>query len=185
MTTDMRSGEGTRGWWTVLGIIAEWTCLLAALGALTITEEADRYVAVEWLMLAGLAGLAASFAVRWARTGHPIRRTGLDGPWALFLVSAAIAAWISYNYGEAWLKFARILAAAVLYYALADSDERTLRGVAAGFVLAAAGLALYWPTQHDFAAEPGKHVDLGVHDCSQSADRLAASHALPVGRSAV
>ncbi len=139
-----------------MGIIAEWTCLLAALGALTITEEADRYVAVEWLMLAGLAGLAASFAVRWARTGHPIRRTGLDGPWALFLVSAAIAAWISYNYGEAWLKFARILAAAVLYYALADSDERTLRGVAAGFVLAAAGLALYWPTQHDFAAEPGK-----------------------------
>ena len=130
--------------------VLEWVLLLGALGAFTITEEFRPYVA--W----GLGALAVSFAVRWIRTRHPLCHTGLEGPWLLFVASAGVGLWAAYDRPLALLKFARILAAMVLYYALAESDERTLQRVAAGLVLLATGLALYWPTQHDFFGEPAK-----------------------------
>jgi O-antigen ligase len=137
----------------VIGIILaglEWAFLLAALSGLTLTEEYRPYVA------GCLVALVLTFPVRWLRTGRLVCITGLEAPGVLFVVSAGIGVWAAYDRPLALLLFARIIAAVALYHTLVASGEKTLEWVAAGFVLAAAALALYWPTQHDFAAEPAK-----------------------------
>lgn len=142
-------GRGTR--WNVVLLALEWTLLLAGVGVLTITKVYRPYVAVGLDVL-----LPASFLARYARTGRIIPRTGMEVPWGLFVVGAYAGLWAAYDRPLALLLSARILAAVVVYYALVKSSERVLWWAAIGFVLMAAVLALYWPTQHDFAAEPGK-----------------------------
>jgi hypothetical protein len=46
------------------------------------------------------------------------------------------------------------VSALAFFYAVVDSDERVLKWVAAGMVLAACAYALCWPTQWDFRARP-------------------------------
>lgn len=137
----------------------EWLLLAAALAAFTITETYAGYVSLGLLLLAG------AFSLRIIRTHHLAPLTGLEAPGLLFIVSAAVAAWAAYDQPTALLQFARILAAAVLYYAVIDSTLQpdkprrsytVVRLTAFVFVLAAAGLALYWPLLHDFSAEPSK-----------------------------
>lgn len=138
---------------------AEWLLLAAALAALTITETYTWYITV------GLFCLAGSFGLRVLRTRHLAPLTGFEIPGLLFLFSAGIAAWVAYDQSVAILQFSRILAAAVLYYAVIDStllpdtpnrSYGIVRIVASVFALAAASLAIYWPLLHDFNAEPGK-----------------------------
>ena len=117
--------------------------------------------------------LAVAFALRVMRSGHIFAATGMEAPAALFLLSAAIATWAAYDRPTALLQFYRLLAAAVLFYAVIDSsiptmpghsedsggekrDYAPLRWVSAGLVAAAAFLALYWPAQHDFSAGTAK-----------------------------
>jgi len=128
----------------------EWALLLAALAAFTITEQYRPYVTV------GLGLLAASFGLRWLRTGKFVPRSGLELSAILFIASAALATWIAVDQPTAMLQMARILAAAALFYAVVNLERAWLPWLAAGLVAAAAFLALYWPLQHDFAAETAK-----------------------------
>ena len=128
----------------------EWALLLAALAAFTITEQYRPYVTV------GLGLLAASFGLRWLRTGKFVPRSGLELSAILFIASAALATWIAVDRPTAMLQMARILAAAALFYAIVSLERAWLPWLAAGLVAAAAFLALYWPLQHDFAAETAK-----------------------------
>ena len=128
----------------------EWALLLLALAAFSLTEVYSPYVTV------GLLSLLASFIIRAARTHTLLPRTGLEIPWALGIASAAVAVWIAYNQPVALLQFYRLLAAFVIYEALATSQENFLRWPAAAFLAGAAALAIYWPAHNDFAATPGK-----------------------------
>lgn len=137
----------------------EWALLLLALASFTITETYQLYVTI------GLLLLAASFVLRAARTRWLaasaeskkfLPRTGLEIPWALGIVSALIAVWAAYDHPLAWLQFYRFLAACVLFYAIVDSSPALQRWLAGGFLLAATGLAGYWPWHNDFALNPGK-----------------------------
>ena len=131
-------------------LILEWILLLLALAAFTITETYRPYVTL------GLILLLASFTVRILRTHTFLPRTGLELPWLLGLISAAVAVWIAYDQPVALLQFYRLLAAAVIFYAVVAMPKNSLRWLALGFLAAAAGLAVYWPLHTDFSVQPGK-----------------------------
>lgn len=128
----------------------EWGFILLGIGLLTLTEQYQTYI------LFGLALLVAANLLRWLRTGRLARRSGLEWPIVLFLGSAAVAVAISYEPATSFLQLTRMLAAVTLFYSITESNEQQQTWLAAGFVLAAAVLAVYWPLQHDFSAEPGK-----------------------------
>jgi len=112
-------------------------------------------VAVVWLV--GLAG-------HWLGAWTYRLRTPLDLPLALFVATAALGLWATYHRDSAtayqpfdnavgWQKLGLILAAVLIYYALAHLPARRSLWIAvAGISLAGAGAALYFLLSHDFAA---------------------------------
>ena len=133
-----------------LGVALEWALVLVATALFTITESYQPSVTV------GLGLLAVFFAERGVRGKLASLRSGMEGPVLLFIISAAAATAISYNSGAALLQFARILAAAALFFIIADSQSPVREMAASGFLLATAGLAVYWPLKNDFTLAPGK-----------------------------
>ena len=128
----------------------EWLLLVLGVSALTVTEQ------YRWYVTGGLILLAIAFLLRGWRTGRLVPRTGLEIPGLLFLISALVAAALSYDVSAAWLQVARILAGTILFYAVVDSSEATRNKVALGFVVATTALAIYWPLQHDFSSGQSK-----------------------------
>lgn len=141
--------EGSRSRFSSLAY-PEWLLLLAGLGLLTITEQ------YRWFVTVGLVLMGISFGLRAWRSGHLLPRMGLEIPALLFLLSAGVATWISYDRSAALLQFVRILAAGVLLYAVVDSGKAFIPWLAGGVVAAASYLAVYWPTQFDFSAGAAK-----------------------------
>jgi O-antigen ligase len=138
----------------VLGAVL-WILLLAGLGILIISGSFQPWV----LLAMGL--LAAAFGLSMIQASH-VKRSGLEIPWFLTLASAGVAVWAAYDPGPAALQFARLLGAFVLFYAVLFSPEQFQRWVASGFLLAAGGLALYWPLRHDFSGDAVKFTPLNA-----------------------
>ena len=130
--------------------LAGWLVLFAATGLFTITEVYNTGVVV------GMGLLALFFAIQVVNGRLWPEHTALEIPAVLFIGSAAAAAFISYQQGDALLQFARILAALALFTMVAESSLAEQRWLVSGLVLAAAALAVYWPLQHDFSSLPGK-----------------------------
>ena len=109
-------------------------------------------------MWAGVGLLAGSFLLRWLATGRPARRTPLDLPLMLFVVSAAIGIWAAYDRPTAWVKFLLIVSAVAIYYLLASRAAEQWFAVlmVLGLSLFGAALAVYFVTQFDYSAQPGK-----------------------------
>ncbi|MFC2043247.1 O-antigen ligase family protein [Chloroflexota bacterium] len=103
-------------------------------------------------MLLGFGLLLAAFILRGFRTANFFPKTGLGPGIALFLISAIFASWISFDQESAYLQFARILAAVVLFYTIIESSTLVRQLVIIAFVLGVAILAIYWPIQHNFGA---------------------------------
>ena len=133
-----------------LGVLSEWLLLVSALALFTITETYQPYVTV------GLALLAVFYAERGLRGKLIAVRTGLEIPLLLFVLSAGLSTWLSYNQGPALLQFARLLAAVGVFLILVESRPPVPEAAAFVFLTAAAGLALYWPLKNDFSISPGK-----------------------------
>ena len=76
-------------------------------------------------------------------------RTGLELPLLLFVFSAGLSTWISYNQGPALIQFGRILGSVGLFVALVDSRPLTQKTVATGFLFIATALASYWLIHND------------------------------------
>ncbi|MGB7117603.1 MAG: hypothetical protein WBD56_15795, partial [Anaerolineales bacterium] len=74
----------------------EWGVLLAALISLTISRSYHSYV------LLGFGLLIVAFILRSFRTGNFFPKTGLGPGIALFLISAVIASWISFDQKSAF-----------------------------------------------------------------------------------
>jgi hypothetical protein len=76
----------------------------------------------------------------------------------LFVVSALIGVWASYDTATSWRKFAMIIAAVALYYVLVAlrGAPQLIKAFVWLFLFGCCALTLYFVTQHDYAAQPGK-----------------------------
>ena len=110
------------------------------------------------ILYTGVALLALGLVGRSLRKGHVIPSTILDLPMLLFLVGAFIGWWVAYNPELGTLKLHLLISAVAIYYLLADAKPEEVHGFVAGFLLLAAGIAVVFCTQHDFAAEPSKYA---------------------------
>jgi O-antigen ligase len=140
----------------------EWALLLIGLGMISIPEAFQLYT------LPGLACLLGAFVLRVAHDGRRLYHTGMEIPGLVFLASAALATWISYDQGMAFLQFERLLAAGVLFYVVvgrkisagdgsaAHRKEVELRWIGVGILALASALAIYWPLHQDYSALDNK-----------------------------
>ena len=85
-------------------------------------------------------------------------RTPLDLPLVFFVVSALVGVWASYDPATSWRKFALIVAAVAIYYAvvLLRAAPRLLELFVWLFLIGSAALAVYFVTQNDYANQSGK-----------------------------
>lgn len=113
----------------------------------------ETYSPTVWL---ALSALAISFGVRWLRSGHFLPRTGAEFPLGVFLASAALSTWVAYDRPLAFLQLVRLIATAVVFYAVVDGGPLLRRLVPLGVAGATAALGVYFVLRHDFSADAGK-----------------------------
>ena len=80
------------------------------------------------------------------------RRTRLDWPLLLFLLTAVLGVWTAVNFGMAAEKFWLIVGSIILFYALAGQSRRDVWLVAAVLGVVAAGIAGYFLLTNDWGA---------------------------------
>jgi len=130
--------------------LIEWVLVFAALTLFSITETYQSYVTI------GLGLLAVFYFERGLRGKLISVKTGLETPIILFIASAGLAVWNSYNQEIALLQFGRILAAVAFFFAMTDNQAPFPEIIAVAFLCAAAVLAIYWPSKTDFSQLPTK-----------------------------
>ncbi|MFZ6028839.1 MAG: tetratricopeptide repeat protein [Chloroflexota bacterium] len=94
------------------------------------------------------------WAVRIGAGRFPFRRTALDAPILLFLLTAGIGLWAAYDRSAAWEKFWWLVAASRLYYALAGQRRENFFAAATLVTGTAALLCLLFLLAFDWAAHP-------------------------------
>ncbi len=93
-------------------------------------------------------------------------------PLLLFIVSAVIGVYVSYDFALSLRKFYLIIAGIALYYVLATTHTEVARELVVwGLLLVCVGTAVYFMTQTDFAQEPAKvsflnQIGLTIHRLS-------------------
>jgi len=103
--------------------------------------------ALAWVLLPQLGWVILVISLLpWALRlilGHfPFRRTTLDLPIGVFLITAGMGVWAAYDQSAAWEKFWWIVAACRLYYALAAQPKANFQTTALLIVAIAALLSL-------------------------------------------
>jgi len=96
---------------------------------------------------------------RFSQRRPLFQRTLLDLPIAIFLVTAAVAAWASYDHQAAFAKLCMLAGAVFLFYALAGQPRVNFLLVAAFLGGTGAMIAVYFLLAHDWQAMP---ADLGI-----------------------
>ncbi len=117
------------------------------------------------------------WALRWRLTGRLSRRSGLEAPLLLFLLTAGIGVWAAFDRQAAGHKFWLIVGGVLLLYALVNAESLADRR-AWLLSLFAAGVALLVLFTHDWAAHPAKIAVL-----SRLGRGLQPSPAPPTARS--
>lgn len=147
----------------VLGAV-EWAGTLGAAGLWMIFGIRQDYPGAglfliapsQWILWAGTGLILVGLFARGMRTGHMIPSSLFDGPLLLFLIGGFVGLACAYDPDLGLLKLHYLLSAVSITYLLAAAGSEGLQRFAMGLTLAGAGLALYWTTQHDYAAEPVK-----------------------------
>lgn len=83
-----------------------------------------------------------------------VRRTLLDVPIGLFVLTALLGVWASYDRLSAWAKFWQISSAVLLYYALSRQPRLNFWKIAYLFSSIAAVIGLYFMLTHDWFLQP-------------------------------
>jgi putative inorganic carbon (HCO3(-)) transporter len=94
------------------------------------------------------------WAARLAAGRFPFKRTAFDLPLALFIGTAMIGVWAAYNREAAWLKFWMLVAAMLVFYALAGQPLENLGAVAGLLSLVGVMLAIYFLFSFDWSSQP-------------------------------
>jgi hypothetical protein len=118
-----------------------------------------------------LALAVAPWAIQTLTRRLTLQRTFLDIPLALFLLTAGIGLWASYDQDGSWAIFSHpigwqklwgLFLAALLYYAVATSKTPVARCWAAGALAGLGALvAAVFIATHDWTAEPAKWEPIG------------------------
>jgi hypothetical protein len=87
---------------------------------------------------------------------RPFQKTKLDVFVLLFLITAVIGYWASYDPEAAWGKLWRLLIAVLLYYALCAQPKENLGWVSLVFFLVGVGVSLQFFLTYDFIHAPRK-----------------------------
>jgi O-antigen ligase len=90
---------------------------------------------------------------------HLLRRNPLNLFFVVFLLTAGMGVWASYNPVAAWSKFWIIVGAIAVYYLIASRPRTQWVSVLVGSSLLGAGLSLYFLFTHDWQQNP---ADLGI-----------------------
>lgn len=98
-----------------------------------------------------------NFQRTWECRAAAIKRTNFfDLGLAIFLCTAAVGVWAAYDRQAAWLKFAGIAGAILLYYLLAIQRRTHLWGVVLLASLFGVMLAAYFLLAYDWQSQPAK-----------------------------
>lgn len=128
-----------------------WLILFCALAAASL-----------WYVSAGRLGgwplliALPPWGLRLAAGRFPVKQTRFDPLLWLFLISAAVSAWVSYNQPAAWDKFWLIVGATILFYALAGQRAPNLWTIFMGLAVFGGAIAVYFLATHDWNAIPAK-----------------------------
>ncbi len=103
-----------------------------------------------WPLLAGLL----PWLVRLAGRHFPFQRTSLDAPLGMFLASALVGVWATYDRPGGWTKFWLIAGGVLVFYALVRQAREHLPLVGALLGLCASVIALYFLLTQDWTTYP-------------------------------
>jgi tetratricopeptide (TPR) repeat protein len=115
--------------------LADLACAAIAAAWWSLSRQAAAWPLVIALMPWGLRLAVGKF---------PVRRTPLDIPIVIFLLTAGGGVWAAYDRAAAWNKFWLIVAAIVLYYALAGQTSKTLGWVIGFMSLCGVAFAIFF-----------------------------------------
>ncbi|HLA98603.1 MAG TPA: O-antigen ligase family protein [Anaerolineales bacterium] len=108
----------------------------------------------------GLLPLALlPWMLRIAAGRPPVRRTLLDLPIGLFLLTAALGVWAAYDRQTALAKFWLLISAVLVYYSLSRQKRLNFWQIAHLFSAIAALIGLFFLLTHDWRLQP---ADLGL-----------------------
>lgn len=111
-----------------------------------------------WPLLIGLL----PWAGRMAAGEFPFKQTRFDPLLWLFLISALVGLWASYNQPAAWGKFWLIVGSLILYYAFAGQRSANLWPMFTGLAVFGGLIALYFLGTHDWNSIPAKIESLNL-----------------------
>ena len=106
--------------------------------------------AVWWPILIALA----PWILRLVSGAYPYQRTSFDLALLVFLLTAVIGFWVSYDRSAAGIKLWYIIAALFVYYALARQPKDNFWILAGGLVLLGASLSIAFLLVHDWQSQP-------------------------------
>lgn len=116
--------------------------------------------------------VAAAVGLRLVQYRAALRSIPLHLPWLLFIATALVGVFVSYDFQFSLRKFYLILGGIGLYYALATTQTATARRLVVwGLLLVCAAIAIFYLTQTDFSAQPIKigalnQLGLQIHSIS-------------------
>ncbi len=84
----------------------------------------------------------------------PYKKTPLDIPMALFLITACVGVWASYDRDAAWAKFWLLAEAILIFYVISRQPERELRVVASLIIALEIFLVSLFLLTYDWRASP-------------------------------
>jgi O-antigen ligase len=104
------------------------------------------------LLWVGLGMMAFLWLFRWLSQGYLTRRTPLDVPILLFLLSAFAGLWPSYDLALSLPLFLMIVGGVALYYLLVNNctTEHSRRILSAGSLLLGLAVSVYFIIQHGY-----------------------------------
>jgi hypothetical protein len=113
------------------------------------------YVRPEWGWYPLIIALLP-WAVRFVAGRLPFERTPFDVPLLLFLLTAGVGVWASYNREAAWVKLWMVVGGILIYYALAAQPRENGWLVVGLLGTFAATVGFYFLLTHNFEAYPAK-----------------------------
>jgi len=98
----------------------------------------------------------APWVIRIAAGSSPFKGWGIDIALALFIVTAAVTAWLAYDQPAAVYKFWLLVAAVLLFYAFANQPQSNLWILASLICLVGIGIAVYYLLANDWGIYPSR-----------------------------
>lgn len=117
---------------------------------------------VAWLLWPDYAGalplllLLLPWVLRLFAKVFPFQRTPFDWLMLIFLVTAWVGCWSSYNHADAINKAWLLTASVFLFYALSAQPEENITRISSGLFMIGVGVSVYFFFTHNFIDEPRK-----------------------------